>query len=96
MHQLGEKDIMFIGNLNNGLNYEQLFDNSISSNFDNMNVIGNGKFFVFLHSSNEAALYLFRRIHTEWKTKHFSYRAVQERMGLCIKHVRKQQVTTSL
>lgn len=45
MHQLGEKDIIFIGNLNNGINYDQLFESSISSNFDNMNIIGNGKLF---------------------------------------------------
>lgn len=44
MHQLGEKDIIFIGNLNNGINYDQLFESSISSNFDNMNIIGNGAY----------------------------------------------------
>lgn len=48
MHQLGEKDIIFIGNLNNGINYDQLFESSISSNFDNMNIIGNGKLYDIL------------------------------------------------
>lgn len=43
MHKTGEQDDTLYITRHDGLNYDNFFEGSISNDFDNMNVIGNGK-----------------------------------------------------
>lgn len=54
MHKLHDNDdIVFVSNRVDAANYEHFFENSISNDFDNVNVIGNGMYHNLVTFCNE-------------------------------------------